>query len=250
MQTKVHEIADGIYRLSTYVPNIAPPAGFTFNQFLVTADEPLLFHCGPKAIFSSVREAVETVLPVRKLRWISFGHVEADECGSMNRWLEAAPEAQVAHGATAVMVSINDLAIRRGRVLKDGQVLDLGGKRIRYLDTPHVPHAWESGLLYEESTRTLFSGDLFTHLGDGPPVTEGEILSPAIEAEQEFKSTNLCPLVGPTIRRLARLAPATLAVMHGSSFSGNGEAALGDLADFYERETAAALASLEQRSAA
>jgi flavorubredoxin len=241
MQTKVHEIADGIYRLSTHVSNIAPPAGFTFNQFLVAADEPLLFHCGLNGIFPSVREAVESVLPVRSLRWISFGHIEADECGSMNRWLEAAPEARVAHGATATMVSINDLAIRGGRVLKDGEAMDLGGKRVRYLDTPHVPHAWESGLLYEENTRTLFCGDLFTHLGDGPPVTGEEILSPAVEAEKQFRSTNLCPAVGPTIRRLARLTPVTLAVMHGSSFSGDAEAALTELAGFYEEETAAVL---------
>src|SRR5579872_6798653 len=140
VDTKVDEIADGIYRLSTWVSDIAPPAGFTFNQFLVQAEEPLLFHTGPRAMFPLVSEAVGGILPVEQLRWITFGHVEADECGSMNQWLAAAPEAQVAHGAIGCLVSLNDLADRPPRVLADGEVLDLGAKRVRWIDTPHVPH--------------------------------------------------------------------------------------------------------------
>ena len=146
MQTTTHEIADGVYRFSTFVPEVAPPAGFTFNQFLIVADEPMLFHCGPRAMFPLVSEAVAAVIPLQRLRWISFGHVEADECGSMNSWLAAAPNAQIAHGATACMVSLNDMADRAPRMLADGEVLDLGGRRVRWRDTPHVPHGWEAGL--------------------------------------------------------------------------------------------------------
>ena len=150
METRVCEIADGIYRLSTFVPEIAPPAGFTFNQFLIDADEPLLFHCGPCVMFSSVSAAAERVLRPEQLRWITFGHIESDECGAMNAWLSVAPRAVVAHGAVGCMVSINDLADRPPRSLSDGEVIDLGGKRVRHIDTPHVPHAWEARLLYEE----------------------------------------------------------------------------------------------------
>lgn len=156
METKVDAIAEGIYRLSTFVPEIAAPAGFTFNQFLIDAEEPLLFHCGPRSLFPSVSKALSAIMPIERLRWISFGHVEADECGSMNLWLAAAPQAQVVHGQTACMVSLNDLADRPPRALADGDLMDIGGRRVRYIDTPHVPHAWESGLIYEETTRTLF----------------------------------------------------------------------------------------------
>ena len=162
METRIDEIADGIYRLSTYIAEVAPPAGFTFNQFLVKADQPLLFHCGMRGIFPLVSGAVAKIVPVDSLRWITFGHVEADECGAMNKWLEAAPRAQVAHGYIACDVSLNDLADRAPRALNDGEVLDLGGKRVRYLDTPHVPHCWEAGVLYEETTGTLLCGDLLS----------------------------------------------------------------------------------------
>lgn len=176
MKTRVNEIGAGIYRLSTFVPEIAPPAGFTFNQFLIDAEQPLLFHCGPRAMFSSVAPAVATILPPEKLRWIAFGHVEADECGAMNAWLGAAPRAQVAHGAIGCMVSLNDLADRTPRSLGDGEVIDLGGKHVRHIDTPHVPHGWDARVLYEETTGTLFCGDLFTHLGNGPAVTATDIV--------------------------------------------------------------------------
>ncbi|HVM83416.1 MAG TPA: MBL fold metallo-hydrolase [Candidatus Binatia bacterium] len=233
METRINEIADGIYRLSTHVAEIAPPAGFTFNQFLVLGEEPLLFHCGMRGLFPSVSTTVTKVMPLSRLRWISFGHVEADECGAMNQWLAAAPRAQVAHGMTACMVSLNDLADRAPRGLQDGETIDLGGKRIRYFDTPHVPHAWESGVLYEETTGTLLCGDLFTHVGGGAALTESDILGPAIAAEEMFQATSLAPRTAPTLHRLADLAPRTLALMHGASHRGDGAAALRGLADYY-----------------
>ena len=236
MSTTVDEIADGIYRLSTWVPDIAPPAGFTFNQFLVAADEPLLFHTGPRAMFPLVSEAVGTILPIERLRWITFGHVESDECGSMNQWLAAAPRAEVAHGMTGCMVSLNDLADRPPRPLADGEILDLGDKRVRHLDTPHVPHAWEARVLYEETTGTLLCGDLFTHLGNVPALTTDDIVEPAMQAEAMFRSTSLAPDTADVMRRLGDLAPNTLALMHGSSFSGDGAKALNDLAAAYETQ--------------
>jgi len=235
METKVSEIADGIYRLSTLVPDVAPPAGFTFNQFLVLGEEPLLFHTGPRAMFPLIRAAVGRLVAPERLRWITFGHYEADECGAMNEWLAVAPHAEVAHGQTACLVSLNDAADRRPRMLQDGEIIDLGkGKRVRYLDTPHVPHGWEAGLLYEESTGTLLCGDLFTQVGDGPAVTSGDIVGPAIAAEEMFRYSSLNPGMGATIRRLSELAPRTLALMHGPSFNGNGAAALRALADSYD----------------
>ena len=149
MNTEIDEIAEGVFRFSTYVPEVAAPLGFTFNQFLIRADEPLLFHCGPRAMFPMVSEAFARILPVESLRWIGFGHVESDECGSMNTWLAAAPKARIIQGRTACLVSLNDLADRPPRALDDGETIDLGGRRVRYIDTPHVPHAWESGLIYE-----------------------------------------------------------------------------------------------------
>ncbi len=233
MQTRTDEIADGIYRISTIVPEITPD-GFTFNQFVIRADEPLLFHTGPRAMFAAVSQAVSRILPVAHLRWITFGHVESDECGSMNQWLAAAPRAQVAHGAVGVMVSLNDLCDRPPRAMENNEVLDLGGKRVRHIDTPHVPHNWEARVLFEETTRTLFTGDLFTHTGNGPPVTEKDIVHPAKAAEEMFRASCYTPGTAPAIRQLADLRPTTLALMHGSSFRGDGAAALGQLAGLYE----------------
>jgi flavorubredoxin len=249
METRISEIADGIYRLSTFVPEIAPPAGFTFNQFLIDADEPLLFHCGPRAMFSSVSAAVAQVLPPERLRWITFGHVESDECGAMNSWLAAAPQATVAHGMIGCMVSLNDLADRPPRALADGEVIDLGGKRVRHIDTPHVPHGWEARVLYEETTGTLLCGDLLTHLGNGPAVTSADIVGPAAAAEDAFRATCLTPDTAPTIRRLAALAPRTLALMHGSSFAGDCAGALSALADDYARRLAHAAAQAGRAAA-
>ncbi len=239
MDTTTHEIASDIFRISTFVPEIGP-TGFTFNQFLIRADEPLLFHTGPRAMFPAVHAAVAKLLPAESLRWITFGHVESDECGSMNQWLEAAPQAVVAHGEVGCMVSLNDLADRPPRALQHDEVLDLGGKRVRHLDTPHVPHCWEARLLFEETTRTLLCGDLFTHVGKVAPVTSNDIVEPAKEAELLFKATCLTPTTGSTIRSLASLEPAAMGVMHGSSFKGDCVKALHDLATVYDGLLAAA----------
>jgi flavorubredoxin len=233
--TNLDEIAAGVYRLSTVVPDIGP-SGFTFNQFLVDDEEPLLFHTGHRSMFPSIRDAIERVMPVERLRWITFGHVESDECGAMNEFLAAAPEAQVAHGALGCLVSLNEMADRPPRPLGDGEVIDLGTKRVRHIDTPHVPHGWEARVLYEETTGTLLCGDLFTHLGDGPALASGDIVGPAMEAEALFRSSSLAPDTATVMRRLGELAPTTLALMHGSSFSGDGAAALNDLAAGYESQ--------------
>ena len=233
METTTDEIADGIFRFSTFLPDIGP-TGFTFNQFLVTADEPLLFHTGPRQMFPLVSEAIGGVTPVEQLRWITFGHVESDECGAMNIFLAAAPQAEIAHGALGCMVSINDLADRPPRALADGEVIDLGGKRVRHIDTPHVPHNWEARVLYEESTGTLFCGDIFTSLGNGPALSDDDPIAPAIEAEDVFQASSLGPTTATTMRRLAELEPKVLAVMHGSSYAGDGGAHLRGLADAYE----------------
>jgi flavorubredoxin len=234
-QPSVDEIADGIYRISTWIPDVSPE-GFTFNQFLVAADEPLLFHTGPRGMFPIVAEAVATVMPVESLRWISFGHVEADECGSMNMWLAAAPHSQVTFGALGVDISLNDLCDRPPRALAEGEVLDLGGRRVRQISTPHVPHGWEAQVLFEETTGTLFSGDLFSAVGHGPALIESvdDLVQPALFAESMFHATSLAPSTGTTIRSLGALAPSTLAVMHGPSFTGDAKAALDDLAAAYE----------------
>jgi flavorubredoxin len=233
MQPTVDEIADDIYRIATYVPEVSPE-GFTFNQFLVKADEPLLFHTGPRGMFPLVAEAVATVVPVETLRWITFGHVESDECGSVNMWLTAAPDSQVAHGALGCDVSLNDLCDRPPRPLDEGELIDLGGKRVRQISTPHVPHGWEAQVLYEETTGTLLCGDLFTQVGAGPPVTTDDVVEPAMAAERMFHASSLAPATTRTLRQLGDLQPTTLAIMHGASFRGDGQAALYDLAAGYE----------------
>lgn len=238
MAAQVDEIGPGVYRLSVFAPQVGP-TGFTFNSFLVDGDAPLLFHAGQRRMFPEYLEAVRTIRPVEDLRAIAFGHVEADECGAMNLWLEQAPSAVVMHGRVGCDVSVEDLAIRAPRPLDDGDVIDLG-RRYRYLATPHVPHGWDAGVLFDEGSGTLFCGDLFTSLGPGPALTEGDILGPAIDAEQAFHSTSIGPYTAPTLRRLAALKPTTLAIMHGPSFRGDGEAALLGLADFYAAEVAQA----------
>jgi flavorubredoxin len=233
METKVDEIGDRIFRFSTLVADAAP-GGFSFNQFLIDDDEPLLFHTGHRQMFPMISAAVATVMPLERLRWIAFGHVEADECGSMNQWLAAAPSAEIAHGGLGVAVSIEDMADRRPRALQDGEVLELGRHRVRHIDTPHVPHGWEARVLYEETTGTLFCGDLFTQNGDAEPVTEDEIITRSVEAEAMFRYTASVPGLVETVRKLADLEPRTLACMHGSSYSGDGGQALRDLATAYE----------------
>ena len=251
METKISEIADGIYRLSTYVPDIAPPAGFTFNQFLVLGDEPLMFHTGLRKMFQLNREALSRIIPPERLRWIPFGHFEADECGAMNEWLAAAPKARAAHGQTGCYVSLNDFADRAPRTLQDGEVIDLGGgKRVRFIDTPHTPHGWDAGVMYEETTGTLLCGDLFTQLGNDRALTDGDIVGPAAAAEDIFKYSALNPGMGATIRGLAGFAPRTMALMHGPSFTGDGAAALRALADDYDRRISAEWHDRLQRAAA
>jgi len=251
METKVTEIADEIYRLSTFVPHIAEPAGFAFNSFLVRGEEPLLFHTGLRKMFPLNRDAVAKLMPVEKLRWIAFGHYEADECGAMNEWMAVTPNAQVAHGQTGVLVSLDDMADRAPRMLADGETVELGGgKRVRYIDTPHTPHGWDAGVMFEESTGTLLCGDLFTQLGDNPALTSGDIVGPAIQGEDLFQYSALAPGMGSAIRRLAPLNPTTLALMHGPSFQGDGAAALNALADHYERRTGERWADLMQSRAA
>jgi flavorubredoxin len=244
VETRINEIADGIFRLSTFIPQV-PPTGLAFNQFLIRGDEPLLFHTGMRGLFPLVREAVAKVMPVETLRWISFGHYEADECGSMNDWLAAAPNAQIAHGMTAVGVSLNDMADRAPRMLKHGEVVDLGGKRVRYLDTPHVPHGWEAGLMYEETTGTLLSGDLFTAYGEHPAWTDKDIVGPAIASEDIANYSALNPAMGATLRKLAELKPRTIALMHGPAYQGDGAAALMALGDDYDRRMRAKIREFE-----
>jgi len=239
MTTKVDEIAPDIYRLCTFVPEIGP-SGFTFNQFLLDDDEPLLFHTGHRSMFPSVQGAIERVLPVNRLRWITFGHVESDECGAMNELLAVAPHAEVMHGEVGCMVSLNEMADRPPRPLTDGETIELGTKRVRHIDTPHVPHGWEARVLYEETTGTLLCGDLFTHLGDGPALTDADILGPAAQAEDLFSYSSLAPSTPTTIERLAELAPRTLALMHGSSFTGDCTGALRALADSYRTRLSSA----------
>ena len=238
MHANVDQIAERIYRISTFVPDIGP-TGFTFNQFLVDAEEPLLYHTGMRGLFPIVSEAVARVLPVESLRWIAFSHVEADECGAMNEFLAAAPNAQVAHGALGCMLTLNDQAARAPRPLEDGEVIDLGGagftRRVVEVPTPHVPHNWESHVFFEQETRTLFCGDLLTQLGDGPALVGDDIIDAAIFAEDVFHQTSLGPLVPATLRRLAELEPQRLAIMHGSSYEGDAPGMLRAMADVFEQ---------------
>jgi flavorubredoxin len=239
MDTTTTEIADGIHRITTFVPD----AGIPFNQYLLVAEEPMLFHTGPRALFPNVSAEVGNIVPVESLRWITFGHFEADECGSMNQWLAAAPQSQVVHSMTGALVSLNDQADRPPRPLVDGEVLDLGGKRVRWIDTPHTPHAWEAGLIHEEVTGTLFTGDLFTAMGECPAISDADIVEPAIGAEEVFHATSIGPMTAPTIRRLAELDATTLALMHGPAFTGDTGAALHGLADAYQAMVEKALAA-------
>jgi flavorubredoxin len=173
-------------------------------------------------------------MPLEELRWIMFGHLEADECGAMNLFLAAAPDAQIAHTARGCMVSINDLADRSPVPITPDDSLDLGGRAIHSIDTPHVPHGWDAHVLYEETTRTLFCGDLLSQIGDGPALTTNDVVDAATQTEDMFGATCLTPNTAPTIRRLAELQPTTLAIMHGSSYAGDTAEALNTIADNYD----------------
>ena len=232
--TNVHEVADGIYRINTPV-TIPGAGGFSFNQYLIVDDEPLLFHTGPRKLFPLVKEAAATVIPVATIRYVSFSHVEADECGSLNDWLAVAPQAIPLCGTIAVMVSIDDLAIRPPRALADGERLCLGKHTVRWLDAPHVPHGWDCGFLSEESTATLLCGDLFTQGGtEGPALTESDILGPSEDFRRPLDYFAHGKNTRSTLEKLAATGPTTLACMHGSAWRGDGEKLLRDLADVLE----------------
>lgn len=229
--TNIHEIADGIYRINTPV-RMADGSAFNFNQYLIEDDAPLLFHTGPRRMFALVREAVARVLPVSRLRHVGFSHFEADECGALNEWLAAAPRAEPVCGRIAAMVSTNDIADRPARALADGEILSLGRHAVRWFDTPHTPHGWDSGLMMEDATRTLLCGDLFTQGGTGAmPLTESDILEPseAFRAPMDYYAH--APETAKILERLARERPTTLACMHGSAYRGDGAALLRALAD-------------------
>jgi flavorubredoxin len=229
--TNVYEIADQIYRINTPVV-FANGNGFSFNQYLIDDDDPLLFHSGPRKLFPLVREAVAKILPVEQLRYIAFSHVEADECGSLNEWLAAAPLSVPVCSTVAAMVSIEDLADRSPRALADNEALTLGSYQVRWFDTPHLPHAWDCGFLMEEETRTLLCGDLFTQGGaDLPPLTESDILGPSEAFRQAMDYFSHTTNARAMLERLALTKPTTLACMHGSAWSGDGAKLLRDLAD-------------------
>jgi flavorubredoxin len=229
--TTVHEIAEGIYRISTPVEAI--PGGFTFNQILVVDDEPLLFHTGLRRMFPLVKEAVGHVLgDVAKLRYVGFSHFESDECGALNEWLAIAPRAEAVCSAVGAMVSVNDFADRPPRAMADGQELSLGKKKMRWLDAPHLPHNWECGYMFEATTRTLLCGDLFTQGGTGgPPITESDILGPSEGMRKAMGGVAIEAQARPLLEKLASTEPTTLATMHGSSYRGNGHALLLAFAD-------------------
>ena len=231
-RTNAHEIADGIYRINTPVIIEGGLGGFSFNQYLIVDSEPLIFHTGPRKMFPLVREAVEHVMPVERLRYVAFSHVEADECGSLNEWLAAAPQSSPLCGTIAALVSINDLADRPARSLADGETLSLGKHSVRWFDTPHLPHAWECGFLMEEQTRTLLCGDLFTQGGaDHPAITESDILGPSEAFRHGMDYFSHTKSARAMLERLASARPTTLACMHGSAWRGDGEALLRALAD-------------------
>ena len=231
--TRIDEIADGIYRISVPVPEqaIPIPGGFTFNQFLIVDEEPLLFHTGPRGMFPLVRQAVAHVMSPDTLRWVAFSHYEADECGAANLWLGAAPKAQLLCSQVAALVQ-GDSFDRPCAPMADGEERSLGRHTVRWFDAPHVPHGWDCGFLGETRTRTLFSGDLFTQPGASvAPLTEGDILGPSEAMRQgmpDYFATG--SKTANTLARLAAFEPKTLACMHGSSFQGNGSALLGELA--------------------
>lgn len=215
--TRIDEVADGIFRIAT------PAPGFSFNQYLILDDEPLLYHTGLRGIFPLTRTAIETVTPVAGLRHIAFSHVEADECGALNDFLAVAPNARPLCGDVAAMVSINDIADRAPRAMADGETVSLGRHRVTWVATPHLPHAWECGHLFEETTKTLFCGDLFTQGGgDHPPVTTGDILEPSEAFRAPFDYYSHTTNGKALIEKLAAHGPQLLACMHGSAWRGDG----------------------------
>jgi flavorubredoxin len=230
--TNVHEIAEGIFRISTPVSLDVIPGGFSFNQYLVVDEEPLLFHTGLRRMFPLVREAVASVIPVERLRYIAFSHVEADECGSINDWLAVAPQAAPVCSKIAAMTSIGDLADRPPRALADKETLSLGTHVMQWFDTPHLPHGWECGYLMDNQTRTFLCGDLFTQSGaDLPALTESDILGPSEKTRQALDYYAHAKNTKEMLERLADARPTTLACMHGSAWQGDGATLLRALAE-------------------
>ncbi|MFV2032295.1 MAG: MBL fold metallo-hydrolase [Gammaproteobacteria bacterium] len=228
--TRVDEIADGIHRISTPVPPTVIPGGFTFNQYLVVDDLPLLYHTGPRKMFPLVQEAVASVIPVESLRYIGFSHFEADECGALNNFLEVAPDAEPLCSQIAKMVSIDDFALRPAHPLADGEELSLGAHELRWIDTPHFPHGWECGHLFETTTRTLFCGDLFTQGGhDHQPLTTDDILHSSEEMRSNLDYFSQTRLAHELAEKLAASSPDTLACMHGAAWRGDGASLLRQL---------------------
>jgi flavorubredoxin len=229
--TRIDEIADHTYRISTPV-DLPGGGAFSFNQYLLVDDQPLLFHTGPRRMFPAVREALATVMPVERLRWVSFSHVESDECGALNEWLAAAPEAAPLCSSIAAMVSIGDLADRPPRALADGESLVLGRHTVQWFDTPHTPHGWDCGLLMDITSGTFFCGDLFTQPGHGEQaLTEGDILGPSEAFRQPMDYYAHAPQTAAILARLAAQKPGTLACMHGSAWRGDGGTLLRHLAE-------------------
>lgn len=240
-ETRIDEIAPDTFRLSTYLPEVGPE-GLAFNQFLIRDEQPFLFHTGMRGLFPLVSEAVASLVPLESLRWISFGHIEADECGAMNLFLDAAPQSQVVHGPLACMLSLNDMADRPPHAIGD-EPLVIGSHRLRFIGTPHVPHNWETGVWFDETTSTLLAGDLLTHGGNGPALVETDVVEPALRAEDVFHATSSIDKMVPVLTSLADLGPSTLALMHGSSFRGDGAAQLLDYAARSAEAAAVALAT-------
>lgn len=229
--TRVDEIADGIYRISTFAPEIK----LQFNQFLVKDDEPLLFETGMKQLFPVVREAVAKVIDPATIRHVSFSHFEPDECGALNEWLSVAPRAEALCSTVGAMVFVNDGALRPARPLQNDQVISTGRHRFRYKSTPHLPHGWDAGMLFEETTGTLLCSDLFGHAGDVAPVTESDVVGAFRDTTKFFQQGPLAhympytPRTDAQIRELAALKPRVCATMHGSTFRGDGAKALLDM---------------------
>ncbi len=232
MQSVVTEIAPEIYRISTFNPEF----GIQFNQFLVKDDQTFLMHTGMKKMFSTTLEAVSAVIDPAKIRWLGFSHFESDECGALNEWLKIAPQAQPVCSFVGATVMVNDFANRPARSLADGEVLETGRHRLRFLSTPHVPHCWDAGLFFEETDRTLLCSDLFFHPGEPEPITESDVVGRARDSILQnlsgamAKDMPYTPYTDATLRRLADLQPQTLALMHGSTFKGDGGKAITDLA--------------------
>lgn len=236
--TRIDEIASGIYRISTRLDVV--PGGFTFNSFLVAGEEPLLFHTGFRKLFSFTAEAIAAVLPVASLRWVGGSHFEGDEFGAMNDFLEAAPQATAFGAEIGVLTSVNDFALRPGRGLQDGERLSLGSHRMEWLYTPHVPHGWDCGILFDHTTGTLLCGDLFTQAGgEVPPVTESEILTASEGMRGMMEYYAHASSTSSILGRVADRKPSLLACQHGSAYRGDGAALLRELAVRIERGAAA-----------